>query len=84
MFVDIPRVARVPISGLNNQLNEYIIELDDLGQEDLEVRLTDHYAIQLDFQWLWDENKTPDVTTDELFDEANAPLSPWMTCKYRF
>ncbi len=84
IFVSTPREARIEIQGLDNQLHEYIIALDDPTETTLDINLTRRYTIQLDLQWLWDTNETLQLDVENLEEHAIAPLSPWMICKYRF
>lgn len=84
IFVSTPRVARIEIQRLDNQLNEYIVALDDPADSKLDIHLTNRYTVQLDFQWLWNSNDTIQLNAENLEDQAIPPLSPWMVCKYRF
>ena len=73
------------IQGLDNQHYDYIIPIDEPATEaNLDIRISKRYAVQLDFDWLWDsdrENRTDYATTDE---DPIPQLVPWMLCKYRF
>jgi hypothetical protein len=82
-----PRSAHIQIDGLNRQIGEFVIALDSYNDEDLDIPLNDHYALRLDFKWLWNQDN---ATASALFiqqdldESAGPPLSPWLTCKYRF
>ena len=83
LFVSPPRMARIHIKGPANQSNEFIFSLEDPTQDDMDIRLSDRYAIQLDLQWLWYERE--DFKKEEHVAEVtNTPLAPWFICKYRF
>lgn len=82
-----PHSAHIQIEGLNRQIGEFVIALDDYSDQDLDIPLNDHYALRLDFKWLWSQDP---VTASALYiqqdldDSFAPPLSPWLTCKYRF
>ena len=84
VLVATPYEARVQVKGLNNQLNEYVIILNSPPESDLDIQLTNNYAIKLDLQWLWDENFLNQPEFNLNGESATAPLTPWLTCKYRF
>ena len=84
IFISTPRVAHVPITGLNNQLNEYVIRLDDLTEANLDIQLNNRYAIRLDLQWLLDDQDSGNSDIHLVKDDSTPPLSPWIMCKYRF
>lgn len=83
-FVSTPRYARIQIKGPGNHCNDVIIVLDDTPKEDIE--LSDRYAINLDFQWLWYEREDLNLIQNETFENHDSvlPLTPWFICKYRF
>ena len=84
VFISTPRVAHVPVTGLNNQLSEYVIRLDNLTEADLDIRLNDHYAIRLDLQWLGDDQDAMNPEIQMMRDDASPQFSPWIMCKYRY
>ena len=85
IFISTPRTAKIHIQGLDNQHYDYIIPIDEPATEaNLDIRISKRYAVQLDFDWLWDsdrENRTDYATTEE---DTIPQLVPWMLCKYRF
>ena len=86
VFISTPRIARINIQGLDNKYREYIVPLDAPSPDkNLDIPITKHYAIQLDFDWLWESgNKTQPYYYDSFDEDTAAPLTPWMLCKYRF
>lgn len=85
VFVTTPKTTRVEVTGFNNQVNEYVIVTNEPDESDLDIKLTDRYALRLDFQWLWNDHISllgiDSVQTNDTLDEQ---LIPWITCKYRF
>ena len=82
-FVSAPRIARIQIKGPANRANEFTFSLDNPTQDDMDIRISDRYAIKLDLQWLWYEKE--DLSSDEDAAEIpRLPLTPWFICKYRF
>lgn len=83
-FYSVPQMARIHVRGPGNQAREFVISLEDLtAQENMDIRLSDRYAINLDLQWLWYEKE--DLNTEEFApDPLNVNLAPWILCKYRF
>lgn len=85
VFVTTPKTTRVEVTGLNNQVNEYIIVTDEPDESDLDIKLTDRYALRLDFQWLWNDHISPFVLdSGHMSDPSDEQLIPWITCKYNF
>jgi hypothetical protein len=84
VLVATPHVTHIPVKGINNEMGEYIIVTDDPRESDLDIKITDRYAIKLDFQWLW--NKQTESNTVTYFDDEDNPYvtAPWVTLKYRF
>jgi len=82
-FASAPRIARIQLKGPGNQAKEFVFSLDDPTQKDMDIRISDRYAIELDLQWLWFEKE--DVKKDEsTLEPLNLRLTPWLLCKYRF
>jgi hypothetical protein len=82
-----PLSAHIQIDGLNRQIGEFVIALDSYNDEDLDIPLNDRYALRLDFKWLWNQDNAAGsaLFAQHDFDESSGPpLSPWLTCKYRF
>ncbi len=83
IMISTPRTAEIRVQGLNNQFRSEFVTLDDLIEQNLDIPLSDSYALMLDFQWLIGSN-------DELDSEANLPpmaepeLAPWLMCAFRF
>lgn len=79
-----PRVARIQIKGLNNQTQEYLVVLDDPTDKDLDIHLSDRYAIGVDLLQLWDDTSSLTSEGQHSANPEMTPLTPWMTYKYRF
>ena len=79
-----PRMARIQIRGPANHSNEFVVSLDDLMQRNTDIELSDRYALNIDFQWLWYSHEDVDLTSIQTPEEIKAPLTPWVLCKYRF
>lgn len=78
-----PRIARIHIKGPANQTNEFVISLENPTQDEMDIHLSDRYAIELDLQWLWYERG--DLKKEENMSEVtDSALAPWFICKYRF
>lgn len=84
VFLSTPRVARYQMQGLDNQFNEFVVPLDHPCEGNMDIELSDRYAVQFDFEWLW--TGEAGTSAAAITDEVNtAPsLAPWMLCKYRF
>lgn len=84
VFISTPRVARYQVQGLDNQFCEFVVALDEPCEGNMDIRITDRYAIQFDFEWLW--NADTDVTAGSASADpmVEPSLEPWMICKYRF
>lgn len=83
-LVSPPRMARIQIKGPANHSNEFVISLDDLTERNTDIHLSDRYALNIDFQWLWYSPEDFETMSDETAEEIQAPLTPWVLCKYRF
>lgn len=84
VLISTPPVARIQMYGLNNQLNEYIVDLDSKPSENMiDIPITDRYAINLDFQWLLGEEEF-NAESEEGVLIQDLPITPWMMCTYRF
>jgi len=83
-FLSPPRMAHIQIRGPANHSNEFVVSLDDLTQSDTDINLTDRYALKIDFQWLWYGSEDVGMITSESSEGIQAPLTPWVICKYRF
>ena len=86
VFISTPRTARIHIQGLGNEYYDYIITLDQpLPEANLDIRISDRYAVQIDFEWLWDAYNNDQADSNALqVEDQIVPLVPWMQCKYRF
>lgn len=85
IFISTPRTAKIHIQGADNHHYDYVIPLDTpCNETNLDIKITKNYAVQLDFDWLWDA--TIDMAPERLTDSEDMipPLVPWMLCKYRF
>ncbi len=82
--ISAPRMARIQIRGPANHSNDFVVSLDDLTQRNLDINLSDRYAVKIDFQWLWYSHEDVDLINSETPEEIQAPLTPWVLCKYRF
>lgn len=83
-FITTPRVARIQIKGPANHSNEFFVSLDDLTQRNTDIHLSDRYAVNIDFQWLWYSHEDLNLLVSETPEEIQTPLTPWVLCKYRF
>ena len=80
-----PPTAHVQIDGLNHQIGEFVVALNPTDQQQLDIHLGRQYALRLDFRWLWDQDRgSSQFYVQQDPDDFQAPLTPWMTCKYRF
>ena len=86
IFVSTPRTAKIYIHGSDNNLNEYIIALEEpVDETNVGIRISKNYTLQLDFEWLWDSGTDSRLITNfQDNDDAASPLVPWIVCKYRF
>ncbi len=86
IFISTPRTAKIHIQGLDNQHYDYIIALDErLSEANLDIKISKHYAVQIDFDWLWGSAGDTRLDFNNSLDEdIIPPLVPWMLCKYRF
>jgi hypothetical protein len=85
IFISTPRTAKIHIQGLDNRHYDYIIALDEPSAEaNLDISISKHYAVQLDFDWLWGSASDSRIDYNSLDEDIIPPLIPWMLCKYRF
>lgn len=84
VFISTPRVASFHVQRLDDKFIEYVVNLDDPTETDLEIHLNNRYAIQLDFEFLWDSDESSEIYVESYTDPADPLLVPWMLCKYRF
>jgi hypothetical protein len=86
IFVSTPPTARIRIQGLDNKLYEHVIALDAPVEEtNVEIRISEHNSLQLDFEWLWNSDAASQINDSHTGDEDSAPpLIPWVMCNYRF
>ena len=85
IFISTPRTAKINIQGLDNKFFEYIIPLDEpTAETNLDIRISKRYALQLDFDWLWESDSESYLDYNPADKETIPPLAPWMLCKYRF
>ena len=86
IFVSTPHTAKIYIHGSDNNLNEYIIALEEpVDETNVGIRISKNYTLQLDFEWLWDSGTDSRLITNfQDNDDAASPLVPWIVCKYRF
>jgi hypothetical protein len=84
VFISTPRVARYQMQGLDNQFKEFVVPLDHPCEGNMDIELSDRYAVQFDFEWLWsgEAGTSGAAMTDEAYTAPS--LVPWMLCKYRF
>ncbi|MBI5062292.1 MAG: hypothetical protein HZB87_02140 [Desulfatitalea sp.] len=83
-FVSPPRMARIQIKGPANHSNEFVVSMDDLTHRNTDIYLSDRYAVNIDFKWLWYSQEDLGTIASETPAEIQAPLTPWVLCKYRF
>lgn len=79
-----PPTAHVQIDGLNSQIGEFVVALNPIDEHQRDIRISDRYALRLDFKWLWDPQNDAYLYFQPDPDNMGTPLTPWMTCKYRF
>ncbi len=83
-LVSAPRMARIQIKGPANHNHEFVVSLDDLTDRNSDIQLSDRYALNIDFQWLWYSSEDVGMIPNDTPEEIQAPLTPWVLCKYRF
>lgn len=78
------QVVKIQIKGLNYPHAEIVFRVDTPNESDLDIFLTQHYAIRIGLEWLKGQDQAPE--TDQIWFDADpsGPLIPWITCKYRF
>lgn len=79
-----PPAAHVQIDGLNSQLGEFIVVLNPCSEQQMDIPITDRYALRIDFKWLWDQGGDNSGIYFQDPDDPTSLLTPWLTCKYRF
>jgi hypothetical protein len=85
VLVSKPRIAKIRIQGLDNKYHECFVSLSGISSEnDLDIQISKNYAVQIDFEWLWDSDTNTYLGPEKPQDEASPSLTPWMMCKYRF
>ncbi len=85
VLISTPPVARIQIHGSNNQLSEYIVVLEaEPSSSSFDIPITDNYALNLDFQWLFGEEFDLSTADDQNQSMQEPIVSPWMMCTYRF
>lgn len=85
IFISTPRTARIHIQGLDNKYYDCIIALDEpTAKTNMDIRISKNYAVQLDFEWLWDADSDAELRQEDPETDIIPPLTPWMLCKYRF
>ena len=85
VFISTPRVARFHVQQLDDKFIEYVVNLDDPAETNIDIHLNKRYTLQLDFDWLWNMNDRSDIYIETQPESADDPrLDPWMLCKYRF
>jgi len=85
IFISTPRTATIHIQGLDNKYHEYIVALEDpAGETSLDIQISKKYAVQFDFEWLWDSDDSTLLFDDNANENIMPALTPWMLCKYRF
>ena len=84
VFISTPQVARYHVQGLDDQFNEFVVPLDAPCEGNMDIRITNNYTVQFDFEWLW--NDSTDINGYTVSDETtdSPSLAPWMICKYKF
>ncbi|KJS32143.1 MAG: hypothetical protein VR64_08545 [Desulfatitalea sp. BRH_c12] len=84
-FASVPRTAFLHIRGPGNQVNEFAVSLENPANTDMDIHLSDRYALKLDLQWLfYEEEDSAGETGFEYSENVVPPLSPWAIIKYRF
>lgn len=84
VFISTPRVAHFQVQRLDDKFIEYVVNLDDPTETDLDIHINNRYTIQLDFEFLWDSDENAEIYVESYTDPADPMLAPWMLCKYRF
>ncbi len=84
VFISTPRVTHIQVQGLEDQLWEYTVTLDDSAESNLNIDLSDRYSLQFDFEWLWNTEEPTDLYFDLSEEFGDSSMVPWMLCKYRF
>jgi hypothetical protein len=84
VLISKPHVAKIRIQGLDNKYHECIVSLDDTSSNNMDIQISKNYAVQIDFEWLWDSDMEARLSPETPQEEIIPPLTPWMLCKYRF
>jgi hypothetical protein len=79
-----PPAAHVQIDGLNSQLGEFIVVLNPMSDQQMDIPISDRYALRVDFKWLWNQGSDNSELYYQDPDDSGSLLTPWLTCKYRF
>jgi len=85
-FITPPRVAHIQVTGPGNVTKQFAIALDTETEQDMDIHLTDRYAVELFFQWLWYEQEDLDANYSGKNQDGTTQqdLTPWFLWKYRF
>lgn len=84
VFISTPKVAHFQVQRPDDKFIEYVVNLDDPTETDLDIHINNRYTIQLDFEFLWDSDQGSEIYVESYTDPADPLLAPWMLCKYRF
>ena len=84
ILVATPPAAHVQIDGLNSQLGQFIVLLNPSSEQQMDIPINARYALRLDFRWLWEQGSDNTAANFQDPDDLSSPLTPWLTCKYRF
>ena len=83
-FPSSDRIVKIQIKGLNYPHAEIVFRVDTPHESDLDIFLTNNYAIRIGLEWL--KIQQQDLDMEKIWFDANpsGPLIPWLTCKYYF
>jgi hypothetical protein len=78
------KTVHIKVNGMKYPHAEINFKKDTQNESDLDIYLSDRYAIRLGLQWLaWQDRNQP--TENPWADDLEpTPLIPWLTCRYRF
>lgn len=82
-MISTPRQAEIRVQGLNDRVRVEVVSLDDLLESNMEIPISERYALMLDFQWLVGTDDTLDAETHRQ-SIVDTELAPWLICNYRF
>jgi hypothetical protein len=83
-FPSSDQVVKINITGLNYPHAEIVFRVDTPNESDLDIFLTEHYAIRIGLEWLKIQEQPSDADTIWFDANPSGPLVPWITCKYHF